>query len=165
MHERGLTLGIYADVGSETCGHYPGSWKHHEIDARTFAEWEVDYLKFDGCNLNISLIPNGRPNQNNSHKFWVISYYIQSQIDYMLQLYMKVHFSGIQQINKFRILTIFNFIIELSDLRDLLEKQKRQNARDIGHLLITVMLFNLANKIYLQRIIQHYVLDLCLSQI
>ena len=33
---------------------YPGSYRHFELDANTFAEWEVDSLKFDGCNANAS---------------------------------------------------------------------------------------------------------------
>lgn len=50
MHDRGLKLGIYGDMGSHTCGGYPGTpLDKIEIDAQTFADWEVDMLKFDGC--------------------------------------------------------------------------------------------------------------------
>ncbi|KAJ8407221.1 hypothetical protein AAFF_G00277950 [Aldrovandia affinis] len=49
MHSKGLKLGIYADVGTNTCAGYPGSLGHYDIDAKTFAEWGVDLLKFDGC--------------------------------------------------------------------------------------------------------------------
>ncbi|XP_075258099.1 alpha-N-acetylgalactosaminidase-like [Convolutriloba macropyga] len=49
MHDRGLKLGIYEDFGTYTCMGYPGSEGHEEVDANTFAEWEVDMLKFDGC--------------------------------------------------------------------------------------------------------------------
>jgi hypothetical protein len=52
MHDRGLGLGIYEDVGNVTCLGYPGSWQHEEIDAQTFADWGVDFLKYDGCHLN-----------------------------------------------------------------------------------------------------------------
>lgn len=53
MHDRGLKLGIYGDMGTLTCGGYPGtSLDKIEIDAKTFAEWEVDMLKFDGCYSN-----------------------------------------------------------------------------------------------------------------
>jgi hypothetical protein len=54
MHQRGILLGIYGDVGTTTCAGYPASQGHEEIDAETFASWNVDYLKFDGCNTNIS---------------------------------------------------------------------------------------------------------------
>lgn len=53
MHDRGLKLGIYGDMGTLTCGGYPGTpLEKIEIDAKTFAEWEVDMLKFDGCYSN-----------------------------------------------------------------------------------------------------------------
>jgi hypothetical protein len=51
MHGLDLKLGIYADLGSWTCmGVYPGSIGFEKIDADTFADWKVDYLKLDGCN-------------------------------------------------------------------------------------------------------------------
>lgn len=50
VHDRGLKLGIYGDLGTYTCGGYPGTTLDKiEIDAQTFAEWEVDMLKLDGC--------------------------------------------------------------------------------------------------------------------
>ncbi|KAF7648807.1 hypothetical protein LDENG_00151420 [Lucifuga dentata] len=53
VHDRGLKLGIYADMGTHTCMGYPGTTLDKiEIDAQTFASWGVDYLKFDGCNSN-----------------------------------------------------------------------------------------------------------------
>ncbi|CAJ0945305.1 unnamed protein product [Ranitomeya imitator] len=50
VHARGLLLGIYQDVGKQTCAGYPGSQGFYELDAQTFADWGVDLLKFDGCN-------------------------------------------------------------------------------------------------------------------
>ncbi|TDH12223.1 hypothetical protein EPR50_G00068870 [Perca flavescens] len=53
IHDRGLKLGIYADMGTYTCMGFPGTTLDKiEIDAMTFASWGVDYLKFDGCNSN-----------------------------------------------------------------------------------------------------------------
>uniref|UniRef100_A0A668ADV5 Alpha-galactosidase n=1 Tax=Myripristis murdjan TaxID=586833 RepID=A0A668ADV5_9TELE len=53
VHDRGLKLGIYADMGTHTCMGYPGTTLDKiEIDAQTFASWGVDYLKFDGCHSN-----------------------------------------------------------------------------------------------------------------
>lgn len=53
MHDRGLKLGIYGDMGTLTCGGYPGTpLDKIEMDAQTFAEWEVDMLKLDGCYSN-----------------------------------------------------------------------------------------------------------------
>ncbi len=51
VHQRGLKLGIYSDAGTKTCGGCPGSEGYEEIDARTFASWEVDYLKYDFCHV------------------------------------------------------------------------------------------------------------------
>jgi len=51
VHARGLKLGIYSSPGPTTCAHYAGSWKHVKQDAKTFAEWGVDYLKYDLCGL------------------------------------------------------------------------------------------------------------------
>lgn len=42
---RGLKLGLYSDIGSQTCGGYLGMEGHFELDARTFAEWGIDMLK------------------------------------------------------------------------------------------------------------------------
>ncbi|WP_159397391.1 NPCBM/NEW2 domain-containing protein [Sorangium cellulosum] len=49
VHGKGLKLGIYGDAGTKTCAGYPGSLGHEEIDAQTWAEWGVDYLKYDNC--------------------------------------------------------------------------------------------------------------------
>ncbi|MDP9794134.1 alpha-galactosidase [Catenuloplanes nepalensis] len=49
VHAKGLKLGLYADAGTRTCAGYPGSLGHEDLDARTFAEWQIDYLKYDNC--------------------------------------------------------------------------------------------------------------------
>jgi len=50
VHSKGLKLGIYSDAGHYTCAkRQPGSLGHEEIDAATFADWGVDYLKYDNC--------------------------------------------------------------------------------------------------------------------
>ena len=50
VHSLGLKLGIYEDAGTATCAGYPGSLGHEQLDAQTFADWGVDYLKYDNCN-------------------------------------------------------------------------------------------------------------------
>lgn len=52
VHSKGLKFGIAEDFGTETCSGYPGSEFYMQLDAQTFADWGVDYLKFDGCNSN-----------------------------------------------------------------------------------------------------------------
>lgn len=49
VHSLGLKFGIYEDFGTFTCAGYPGVVGHMQIDAQTFADWEVDYVKLDGC--------------------------------------------------------------------------------------------------------------------
>ncbi|MCF8366847.1 MAG: NPCBM/NEW2 domain-containing protein [Bacteroidales bacterium] len=49
VHAQGLKLGIYSSPGTETCGGYLGSWEHELQDARTWASWGIDYLKYDWC--------------------------------------------------------------------------------------------------------------------
>jgi len=61
MHKKGLKLGIYEDYGTKTCGGYPGSLQYLQTDAITFAEWNVDMLKLDGCYADIKTMPEGYP--------------------------------------------------------------------------------------------------------
>ncbi|NQU88775.1 MAG: glycoside hydrolase family 27 protein [Mariniphaga sp.] len=49
VHSKGLKFGIYGDAGTKTCAGYPGSKDHEMQDAKTFASWGVDYLKYDWC--------------------------------------------------------------------------------------------------------------------
>jgi alpha-galactosidase len=49
VHSKGLMFGLYSSPGPRTCGEYPGSYGHEEQDAKTFAAWGVDYLKYDWC--------------------------------------------------------------------------------------------------------------------
>ncbi|WP_406458368.1 ricin-type beta-trefoil lectin domain protein [Streptomyces sp. NBC_00876] len=51
LHSMGLKFGIYGDIGTATCGGYPGSWGHFQQDVDLFAAWGVDYIKLDGCNM------------------------------------------------------------------------------------------------------------------
>lgn len=48
---QGFRFGIYEDAGNLTCGGYPGSLDHEALDAQTFADWGVEYVKLDGCNV------------------------------------------------------------------------------------------------------------------
>ncbi len=74
VHSKGLKLGIYTSAGTWTCaGTMPGSLGHEQQDARTFASWGVDYLKYDNCNnqgvdavqrytaMRDALLATGRP--------------------------------------------------------------------------------------------------------
>jgi alpha-galactosidase len=52
VHSRGLKFGIYSDAGTLTCGKRPGSRGFEEKDARQYASWGVDYLKYDWCSTD-----------------------------------------------------------------------------------------------------------------
>jgi alpha-galactosidase len=49
VHGLGLQFGIYSCSGTHTCGGKPASFGYEETDALTFAQWGVDYLKYDHC--------------------------------------------------------------------------------------------------------------------
>jgi len=50
VHSLGLKFGIYSDAGALTCQKRPAGLGHEYQDARTYASWDVDYLKYDWCN-------------------------------------------------------------------------------------------------------------------
>ena len=49
IHSKGLKAGLYSSPGPYTCGGCTGSWLHELQDAKTYAEWGYDYLKYDWC--------------------------------------------------------------------------------------------------------------------
>jgi len=49
VHSKGLKLGIYSSPGAKTCAGFEGSYQHEEQDAKTYAKWGIDYLKYDWC--------------------------------------------------------------------------------------------------------------------
>ena len=49
IHSKGLKFGMYSCAGIRTCAGYPASFDHEYQDARTFASWGVDFLKYDFC--------------------------------------------------------------------------------------------------------------------
>ncbi len=49
VHSLGLKFGIYSSPGPKTCGDFTGSYGHEIEDIETFADWGVDYFKYDWC--------------------------------------------------------------------------------------------------------------------
>ncbi len=49
VHSLGLKIGIYSSPGPTTCAGYPGSYKYELRDARTWAGWGIDFVKYDWC--------------------------------------------------------------------------------------------------------------------
>ena len=67
VHSKGLKLGIYSSPGAKTCARYEGSLNHEEQDAETYAEWGIDYLKYDLCSYSGVMraqFPNDQAAQN-----------------------------------------------------------------------------------------------------
>ncbi len=50
VHSKGLKFGVYSDAGTGTCQNRPGGRGYEYQDARQYAAWGVDYLKYDWCN-------------------------------------------------------------------------------------------------------------------
>lgn len=51
IHDLGLKVGLYSSCGAMTCEDLPASFTHEEKDAQTFANWQVDFLKYDYCHV------------------------------------------------------------------------------------------------------------------
>lgn len=49
VHERGMKFGLYSDAADKTCAGAFGSYNKETIDAKQYAEWGIDYLKYDYC--------------------------------------------------------------------------------------------------------------------
>ncbi|MFZ4770667.1 MAG: glycoside hydrolase family 27 protein [Ferruginibacter sp.] len=52
IHSKGLKFGLYSCAGSKTCEGRPGSRGYEYQDARAYASWGIDYLKYDFCNTD-----------------------------------------------------------------------------------------------------------------
>lgn len=70
VHSLGLKVGIYSSPGPRTCGGYLGSYQHEEQDARMFAGWGIDYLKYDWCSY--SEVAPRNPDLNELKKPYVV---------------------------------------------------------------------------------------------
>ena len=52
VHAKGLKIGLYSSPGPKTCAGFEASWQHEELDARQYAAWGFDYLKYDWCSYS-----------------------------------------------------------------------------------------------------------------
>jgi alpha-galactosidase len=64
IHARGLKAGLYTSPGTLTCGGFTGAYQHEAQDARTFAEWGFDFLKYDWCSYG-HIAEGGDPKATN----------------------------------------------------------------------------------------------------
>jgi alpha-galactosidase len=58
VHSLGLKFGVYSSPGPKTCAGYTGSYQHELQDAKTYASWGVDYLKYDWCSASTVYQPS-----------------------------------------------------------------------------------------------------------
>lgn len=72
VHSKGLKLGIYSSPGALTCAKFEGSLGHEEQDAKTYAAWGIDYLKYDLCGLRVQM--KAAPSPEAAHKIMVDAY-------------------------------------------------------------------------------------------
>ncbi|XP_045485459.1 alpha-N-acetylgalactosaminidase [Pieris rapae] len=61
LHSKGLKFFLYQDYGNKTCAGYPGVLGHEKTDVDSFVGWGVDYIKLDGCNVELSKMDTGYP--------------------------------------------------------------------------------------------------------
>jgi len=61
VHGKGLKIGIYSSPGPQTCAGYEGSYQHEEQDAKQYAAWGIDYLKYDWCSASRVYKPSQMP--------------------------------------------------------------------------------------------------------
>ena len=77
IHSKGLKFGIYSSPGPKTCGGYAGSFEHEAQDAKMYASWGVDFLKYDLCSFddNMHQAELEHPNDPNAANDLMIAAY------------------------------------------------------------------------------------------
>lgn len=77
IHSKGLKAGIYISPGPTTCGGYEGSYGHEAQDAKQFAEWGFDFLKYDLCSY--SSVWKGNTLEEQQRPYKLMGYLIKRQ--------------------------------------------------------------------------------------
>jgi alpha-galactosidase len=62
VHSKGLKIGIYSSPGPKTCAGYEASYNHEAQDAQLYAQWGIDYLKYDACSFIQEVMEKQAPN-------------------------------------------------------------------------------------------------------
>jgi alpha-galactosidase len=77
IHSKGLKFGIYSSPGAKTCGGFEGSLGHEAQDAKMYADWGVDYLKYDLCSFQDDMrkVKAEHPNEPDAAKNLMIAAY------------------------------------------------------------------------------------------
>jgi len=75
VHSKGLKIGIYSGPGPKTCAGYAGSLGHEEQDAQLYAQWGIDYLKYDLCSFIPEVMEKQAPNDRAAQMRLMIAAY------------------------------------------------------------------------------------------
>jgi alpha-galactosidase len=75
VHSKGLKIGIYSSPGPKTCAGYEGSLGHEEQDAKMYAEWGIDYLKYDLCSFIPAVMQKQAPDDKAAQMHLMIAAY------------------------------------------------------------------------------------------
>jgi len=68
IHSFGLKAGLYSSPGPMTCGQFLGSYQHEESDAKSYADWGFDYLKYDWCSYDQIAVDQSLPELQKPYK-------------------------------------------------------------------------------------------------
>lgn len=77
IHAKGLRIGLYSSPGPYTCGDCTGSYGHEEQDAKTYADWGFDFLKYDWCSYSAKAY--GKDHWRWMYPYWVMGRALRSQ--------------------------------------------------------------------------------------
>ena len=75
VHSKGLKIGIYSGPGTKTCAKYAASLGHEEQDAKMYADWGIDYLKYDLCSFIPDVMQKQQPNDKAAQMKLMIAAY------------------------------------------------------------------------------------------
>jgi alpha-galactosidase len=75
VHSKGLKIGIYSSPGPKTCAGYEGSLGHEEQDAKMYAAWGIDYLKYDLCSFIPAVMQKQAPDDKAAQMRLMIAAY------------------------------------------------------------------------------------------
>jgi alpha-galactosidase len=75
VHSKGLKIGIYSGPGPKTCAGYEGSLGHEEQDAKMYADWGIDYLKYDLCSFREAVMAQQSPDDKAAQMRLMIAAY------------------------------------------------------------------------------------------
>lgn len=74
IHSKGLKFGIYSSPGPVTCGGFTASYQHEEQDAKMFAAWGADFLKYDLCSFRAIMNKESNGDEDKARKIQQAAY-------------------------------------------------------------------------------------------